>query len=207
MLKFGNEPPHQRLDRVGPEKHRLGEAACVQQPRSEDVAALGVGAQLDLVDGEKIDRPVKRHRLDGADEIGRIGRQDLFFAGDQRHRAGAPQFDDPVVILARQQPQRKPDHPALVAEHALDREMGLAGVGRPKDRDEPRSGAEHGHAEGIGRWRRRGKRKRRGRPRCDAAGDNRAGSPSWDSLIVCQAGGTFAVQRARERRRGGRWQI
>jgi hypothetical protein len=24
--------------------------------------------------------------------------------------------------------------------------MGLAGVGRPEDRDEPRSGAEHGHA-------------------------------------------------------------
>jgi hypothetical protein len=24
--------------------------------------------------------------------------------------------------------------------------MGLAGIGRPEDRDEPRSGAEHGHA-------------------------------------------------------------
>jgi hypothetical protein len=24
--------------------------------------------------------------------------------------------------------------------------MRLAGIGRPKDRDEPRSGAEHGHA-------------------------------------------------------------
>jgi hypothetical protein len=24
--------------------------------------------------------------------------------------------------------------------------MGLAGIGRPKDRDEPRSGSEHGHA-------------------------------------------------------------
>jgi hypothetical protein len=33
-----------------------------------------------------------------------------------------------------------------MAEHSLDGEMGLAGIGRPKDRDEPRSGSEHGHA-------------------------------------------------------------
>jgi hypothetical protein len=33
-----------------------------------------------------------------------------------------------------------------MAQHSLDREMRLAGIGRPKDRDEPRSGAEHGHA-------------------------------------------------------------
>jgi hypothetical protein len=33
-----------------------------------------------------------------------------------------------------------------MGEHALDGEMGLAGIGRPEDRDEPRSGAEHGHA-------------------------------------------------------------
>ena len=145
MLEFGDEAPHQRPDRVGAEQHRLGEAARVQQPRGKDMAALGIGAQLDLVDGEEIDRPVERHQFDGAHEIGRVWRQDLFFAGDQRHRARTAQLDDPVVILARQQAQRKPDHPALVAEHALDGEMGLAGVGRPEDRDEPRSGAEHGH--------------------------------------------------------------
>jgi hypothetical protein len=118
----------------------------MQQPRSEDVAALRIGAQLDLVDGEKIDRAIERHRFDGADKIGRVRRQDLFFAGDQRHRPRAAQFDDAVVVLAGEQPQREPDHPAFMTEHALDREMGLAGIGRPEDRDEPRSGAEHGHA-------------------------------------------------------------
>ena len=147
MLDLRDQPAHQRLDRVGAEKHGLGEAARVQQAGGKDVAALRIGAELDLVDREEIDRPVERHRFDGAHEIGRVGRQDLFFAGDQRHRAGAPQPDDAVIVLARQQAQRKPDHPALMAEHALDREMGLAGIGRPEDRDEPRSRAEHGHGQ------------------------------------------------------------
>ena len=145
VLDVRDQPAHQRLDRVGAEKHRFREAARVQQAGGKDVAALGVGAQLDFVDGEEIDGTIERHRFDGAHEIRWVGRQDLFFAGDQRHRARALQLDDAVVILARQQPQRKPDHPALVAEHALDGEVGLAGIGRPEDRDEPRSGAEHGH--------------------------------------------------------------
>ena len=121
----------------------------MQQPRGKDMAALGIGAELDLIDREELDRPVERHRFDRADEIGRVRRQDLFFAGDQRHRARAAQLDDPVVILPRQQPQREADHAALMIEHALDREMGLAGIGRPEDRDEARSGAQHGHAAKV----------------------------------------------------------
>ena len=74
MLDVGNQPPHQRLDRVGAEKHRLGQTARVQQAGGKDMAALGVSAKLDLVDGEEIDRPIKRHRFDGANEVGRVGR-------------------------------------------------------------------------------------------------------------------------------------
>ena len=42
--------------------------------------------------------------------------------------------DDLVVDLARQEPERQPDDADIVGEHALDGEMGLAGIGR----------AEHG---------------------------------------------------------------
>ena len=56
----------------------------MQQPVGEDVAALGVGAELDFVDREKLDLAVERHRLDRADEILRIGGDDLFLAGDER---------------------------------------------------------------------------------------------------------------------------
>src|SRR5205814_1668848 len=108
------------------------------------------GAELDLVDRQELDRAVERHRFNRANEIGRVRGQDLLLPGDQRDSASTPQFDDPVVILPRQQAQREADHAALMIEHALDREVGLAGVGRPEDRDEPRFGTQHGHDACIG---------------------------------------------------------
>ena len=62
----------------------------------------------------------------------------LLLAGDQGDRAGALELDDPVVVLARQQPQREADHARAVAEHPLDGEVGLAGVGGPEDRGQLR---------------------------------------------------------------------
>ena len=41
---------------------------CVQQPVGEDVAAVGVGAKLDLVDGDELGGAVERHGFDGAGE-------------------------------------------------------------------------------------------------------------------------------------------
>ena len=70
---------------VGAQQHGLVRAACVQQAVGEDVAALGIGAELDLVDGEELHLAVERHGFDGADEIARAGRDDLLLAGDQRH--------------------------------------------------------------------------------------------------------------------------
>ena len=183
MLEFGHEPPHQRLDRVGAEKHRFGEAARMQQPRGEDVATLRISAELDLIDSEKIDGAVERHRFHCTDKIGRVWRDDFFFAGDQRHRPGAAQFDDAIVILAGEQPQRKPDHPAFMAEHALDREMRLAGIGRPEDRDKARSGAEHGHGKGIGCVGRHGKSKPSNPPRCVAAENPYSGRSSFHRIF------------------------
>ena len=60
----------------------------MQQAMGKDMAALGIGAELDFIDGEKFDLAIERHRLDRADEILRPRRDDLFLAGDQRD--GAP---------------------------------------------------------------------------------------------------------------------
>ena len=106
----------------------------MQQPVGEDVAALGVAAELDFVDRQEIDIDIARHRLDGADPVARPLRLDLLFAGDERDLVGADAGRDLVVDLAREQTQRQTDHAALVAEHALDREMRLAGIGRPEHR-------------------------------------------------------------------------
>src|SRR6185295_15189025 len=75
----------------------------------------------------------ERHRLDGADEVAGMGRQDALLAGDQRDRAGALEAADLVVVLARQEAQREADHAGTMAQHALDREMRLAGIGRAED--------------------------------------------------------------------------
>ncbi len=121
----------------------------MQQAFGEDMAALAVAAELDLVDGEELDRAVERHRFDGADEIGRARRDDLFLAGDEGYGANSFERHDPVVILARQKAQREADHPGAVAEHALDGEMGLAGVGRPENGQNARPG-KHAHHLKIG---------------------------------------------------------
>ena len=39
----------------------------MEQAVGEDVAALAIGGELDLVDGDEIGLEVERHRLDGAD--------------------------------------------------------------------------------------------------------------------------------------------
>ncbi len=110
----------------------------MQEPVGEQMAALRIGAKLDLVDREKFDLPVERHRLDRADEIARPGGHDLFFAGDQRDLSGASRFHHPIVNLAREQPQRQADHARGMSQHALDRQMSLARVRRAKNGDEPR---------------------------------------------------------------------
>jgi hypothetical protein len=107
-------------------------ARDAEQPVGEHMAALAVGGELDLVHGDEIGFEIKRHRLHGADVKARGGRLDLLLARDERDLACADAGDDLVVDLARKEPQRKADDPNIVGEHALDGEMGLAGIGRPE---------------------------------------------------------------------------
>ncbi len=124
--EVGNRLPHG----ARAEQQRLLLAARMQQAVGEDVAALGVGGKLDLVDGEEFDvAGLARHRLDGGHPITGVLRLDLLLARDEGNLILASPNDDLVVDLARQQPQRQADHAGLVAEHALDGEMRLAGVG------------------------------------------------------------------------------
>ena len=90
----------------------------------------------------KLDLEAFGHRLDGGDEIARGRRLDALLAGDQRDRGGAGLGGDAVVDLARQQAQRKADQAAAVGQHPLDREVGLAGVGRPEHGEHARALAD-----------------------------------------------------------------
>ncbi len=135
----GTEAAHERRDGRRAHEHRLRGAARMQKPVGEHMAALGVGAELDFVDREELDLAVERHRFDRADKISRIGGDDLFLAGDEGDLRLSPRLDDPVVDFARKKPQGQPDHPRGMGQHALDREMGLAGVGRAEDGDQTRA--------------------------------------------------------------------
>jgi hypothetical protein len=120
-------------------------AARVQQPVGEEMAAFGIGRHLHLVDGEERHLAVERHGFDGADEIACAGWRDLLFAGDQRDLRSPLDLHDAVVIFARQQAQREADHARLVAEHALDGEVRLAGVGGTEDGGQAPAGADKRH--------------------------------------------------------------
>jgi hypothetical protein len=145
-LDPGDERADQPLGRGGPHEHRLLSAARVQQPVGEHMAALAVGDHLDFVDRQEGHVAVHRHGFDRADEPTRVGRHDAFLARDQRHGRAALDRRDALVILAREQAQREADHPRGMAEHPLDRQMGLAGIGRPENgRD---LGTRHGGSFG-----------------------------------------------------------
>ncbi len=122
----------------GAEKQRLLAAAQIQDAVGEDVPALQVGGDLHLVDGDEGGVGLARHRLHGGDPVARMRRDDLLLARHQRHLVLAGTRRHARVDLARQQPKRQADDAALVTEHALDRQMRLAGVGRSEyGRDVP----------------------------------------------------------------------
>ncbi len=134
-LRFGDQLAHQRFERGRAEQHRFLTAAGVQQPVGKDMAALAIGTDLRFVKRHEC-RPgsVARHGFGGAAHIARILGFDPFFTRDQRDGIIALDRPDPVVDLARQQPQRKAHAAARMRDHALDREMRLAGVRGPEDR-------------------------------------------------------------------------
>ena len=109
-MRAGQQLLDHRPHRLRAEHERLLAAAPVEHAVGEDVTALEVGAELHLVDGEERDVEIARHRLDGRDPEACDWRLDLLFAGDQRDLVGADALDHLVVDLAREQPQRQPDH-------------------------------------------------------------------------------------------------
>ena len=125
---------------IGPQQHGLIQAAGMQNAIGEDMAPLGIGGHLNLVDGKKADRPLERHGFDRADEVLRGRRDDLFLA---RHQGDGPIAflpADPIVVLTGEQAKGKSDHAPRMAHHALDGQVGLTGVCR----------TEHGGQAGAG---------------------------------------------------------
>ena len=124
-----HQPLEQRADGLGPHEHGLDQAARMQQPVGENMAAIGVGAELDFIDREEFRLAVQRHRLDRAGEPFGVGRDDLFLTRDQRDVFLTLLRHHAVIVFARQKAQRKTNDSRGMREHALHREMGFSGVG------------------------------------------------------------------------------
>ena len=105
------------------------------------MAAIRVCAKLNFINGEEFHGPIQRHRFHRAGEILRLWRHDFFLAGDQGDEALTLHRHHAIIIFTRQQPQRKADTARGMGEHPLNREVGLAGIGRAEDGANP--GFEH----------------------------------------------------------------
>ncbi len=133
------QPLDHRPHGLGAQHQGLFAPAAIEHAVGEDVAALQIRAQLYLVDRHEGDIEVARHRLHGGDPEARIGRLDLLLAGHQRDRLRAGAFSHFIVDLARQEPQRQPDDPGGMGQHALDGEVRLAGIGRSENSGDTRT--------------------------------------------------------------------
>jgi hypothetical protein len=112
----------------------------MEHPISENVAAFRIRAELRLIERDKGEVPLHRHRFGRAEEPPGVLGEDLLLAGDQRDLARPLDLHHPVVDLSRQEAKRKAHHSARMGAHALDREVGLARVCRPEDGRQRRPG-------------------------------------------------------------------
>ena len=132
--KFADRAVHGRRA----DQQSLLAPAQIEQPVGEDMAPVEIGCELNFIHRHESKVEIARHRLDGRNPVARRFRLDFFLARDERDRVRTRLFHGAVIDLAREKPERQADHPARMGEHPLDRIMGLAGIGRPKqDRDTP----------------------------------------------------------------------
>ena len=134
-LGIGQQRLDQRPQAFRTQDHGFVAPPGMQHAIGEYMAALGVDADLRLVDRDEGKFAVHRHRFGGAQEPLRILRDNLFLAGDQRHPVGPLQRHHPVIDFPGQQPQRKTDHAAGMSAHPFDGKMGFAGIGRAENGD------------------------------------------------------------------------
>ena len=117
------------------------------------MAAIRVLRELDLVDGHEVSAFGDGHGFDGAGIPTGAGRLDALFARDEGAGFFALHLHHPVVNLARKQAQRQADHPGIVRKHALNGEMGLAGIRRAENGPDTLvvAGGQSGRSRNVGR--------------------------------------------------------
>lgn len=107
-MHAGQEPLDQRLRRAGPHQHSLVLAALVEHRIGEDMAPIGIGNELNLIDRDETHLKVAWHGLDGRDPVARMFRLDLLLTRDECHGMNAGTLDKPVIDFAGEKPKGRP---------------------------------------------------------------------------------------------------
>ena len=126
-------------------------SAPVEDAVGEDMAAFEIGCDLDFIDREKRHVEILCGIASTVEtQQPRVLRLSSFPRRSSPARPlRADARNDLVVDLAREQPQRQADHAGEFADHPLDREMALAGIGRSRTAVTPAPGARSwANAEG-----------------------------------------------------------
>ena len=92
-LHVGDQPRNHRPHGVRAHEQGFLRAAHMQQAVSKDVAPLGIRAELDFINGNKVGAQTQRHRLDCCDPILSAVGDDALLSGNKCHRIGAAQAD------------------------------------------------------------------------------------------------------------------
>jgi len=98
------------------------------------MATFEIGCELHFINCDEFGIGFAWHRLYGADLKPGTGRGNLFFTGDERRIGDACFFTDTLINLPCQQPQGQADDTGGIGGHALDCQVGFAGIGRAKNR-------------------------------------------------------------------------
>ena len=98
------------------------------------MAAFEIGGDLDFINGDEGDIDIARHGLDGRYPILGEFRFDFLFAGDEGDGILADTGDNAAIDFAGEQAEWQANDSGRMGQHALDGEIGLAGIG----------GTEHG---------------------------------------------------------------
>ncbi len=185
----------QRCHRRSPEKPRLDPTPRPQQPVCKDMTTLAVCGELNLVDDNKVDRAIHRHRLGRAHPVARSRRHPLLLASEQRDRFFADLRAHAIVDFAGEQAQRQADHAALVLQHPFDRTVRFARVGRSKEGADRAAGSVVAHPTGM---------IRRPPPECKlrlaSSGAPQLGASPIESLTRCRQSSPRPRGQRRDRR-------
>ncbi len=139
MAQRGEAGPHldfdsgeERLEngphRVSAKQQGFRRAAAIQEPIGENMPALWISTELDFINGNEAHLAITRHCFNCAGEPACLAGNDFLLPRQEVQYARPLLRHELFIIFAREQAQRKTDHPVRMGHEALQREPGFTSI-------------------------------------------------------------------------------